>query len=376
MLHEAHGLQEVEPLVPAEGVLVLQVAQGSQDVQVDSQLLQLPHQLRVAHFVREQVLELAAHLRRQAVQQALHGRHLLLHLLDELVQGLGRVGAQEVAVLLQERLVIGLAAGHLLGQHPVQVADHVLQPLELLGRQAGDVVVQVLEEGVQHGLAQHLHELLELGGGLGVHELVFLQALDAAAQVLGQVLQVVLLALGDVLEHLGHVAGVVALLLACLLLAQGLLEGLERAWLPLELALRLLQAAAQGILLQVEHLLHPFLQVFEQGAEVVAVEHLAPVLAQALQEVAQPLHALAHGPPHAPLQQVAKGVLQVAEVHQVVGDGREELVRVEGRNLLRPVPLRVTVKPRHAIHPFAPRPRYRRRRNASEWRWPGTPRSR
>ena len=78
---------------------------------------------------------------------------------------------------------------------------------------------------------------------------------------------------------------------------------------------------------------------------------LAALLAQLLQQVAQALGAVAHGVAHAALQQVAQGVLQVAEVHQVVGQGVEDIVRVERRDFLRAVPLRVAISNDHGMSP-------------------------
>ena len=87
----------------------------------------------------------------------------------------------------------------------------------------------------------------------------------------------------------------------------------------------------------------PLLEIFEDGAEVELVERLPALLAQLLQQVTQPLRALRAGVAHAALQHVAQGVLQVAEVHQVVGEALEDVVRVEFGDLLRAVPFAVPV---------------------------------
>jgi len=158
---------------------------GVEELEVRGQLAQLVPKLRVADFVHEQVLELLAHVGRHGVEQVLHLRHLALHLLDQLFEILGRVVAEKVAVLLHELVEVRLAAGHLLGEHLVQVADHVLHALHVLGRHVRDLGLEVAEEGIHHGLLQHLHKLLELRLGLGVHELVVLQLFHLAAEVLG-----------------------------------------------------------------------------------------------------------------------------------------------------------------------------------------------
>jgi hypothetical protein len=70
---------------------------------------------------------------------------------------------------------------------------------------------------------------LELAAGLGVHELVVLELLDAAAQVVRQVLEKVLLLPGDALQHFGHLP--VALVRRQARILQRFLEGLERVLL-------------------------------------------------------------------------------------------------------------------------------------------------
>ena len=60
--------------------------------------------------------------------------HARCMLLDQLVERLRRVVAEEVAVLLHEAVEVGLAAGHLLGEHLVEVADHLLHARHVFGR--------------------------------------------------------------------------------------------------------------------------------------------------------------------------------------------------------------------------------------------------
>ncbi len=95
-------------------------------------------------------------------------------------------------------------------------------------------------------------------------------------------------------------------------------------------------------------LVEALLDVLEDGAEVVLVELLAALLAQLLEEVAQALHALAHRVAHAALHQVAERVLQVAEVHQVVGQAGEDVIGVERGYVLGAVPLGVLVSEDHS----------------------------
>ena len=293
-------------------------------------------------------MKLLAQLRRQAVQQRLHDGRLLLHLLDELFQALGRVVPEQVAVLVHEPLEVRLAPGHLLREHLVQLPDHLLHARHLFRAHISDLVVDVFEEGVHHRLLQHLHQLFELGPRLRVHELVVLQLLNLAADILRQVVDRLLLLLDDVLQHLRQAL----LLLGRGLLLRGLhrlLERLQRAVAALKLTLRLLQAAVQRPLLQLYHLVQPLLDVLEHGVQVVAVQHLASLLAQLLEDIPQPLHPLAHRVAHPALQQVAQGVLEVAEVHQVIGQPGQDIVRVQGPDLLAAVPFRVAEAESHIV---------------------------
>ena len=141
------------------------------------------------------------------------------------------------------------------------------------------------------------------------------------------------------------------LLLGGLLLAgrlQRVLECLERALAVIDLPVGLVETAVEGVALEVHDLFQALLDVLEDGAEVVAVELLAALLAQLLEEVAQALHALAEGVAHAALEEVAEGVLEVAEVEEVVGQAGEDVVGVKRRDLLGAVPFGVAEAEVHA----------------------------
>jgi hypothetical protein len=81
-VHQRHRLVEVDLLIAAERVLVAHVAHRRQELQVHLQLLQLGLQVRVSDLVGEQILQLLAHVAREAVEQILHLCHLALHALD------------------------------------------------------------------------------------------------------------------------------------------------------------------------------------------------------------------------------------------------------------------------------------------------------
>gem|GEM_PF-6268015 len=83
--------------------------------------------------------------------------------------------------------------------HPVQLRQHVLEPLELLGRQRTQSLGHVPEVRTHHLFAQPLHELVELPLRLGIGEPVVLQLLDLAGRVGGERIQELLGQAGTVL---------------------------------------------------------------------------------------------------------------------------------------------------------------------------------
>ena len=125
----------------------------------------------------------------------------------------------------------------------------------------------------------------------------------------------------------------------------GLLR-LRACWLTVGV-LRRADALVDGRALELDDLLELLTNVVEQAAEIELVETLAALLPQLLQQVTQSLHVVALGRTHAALHQVAQRVLQVAEVHQVIGKRVEDFRRFEVRNRLRAVPLAVAIADRH-----------------------------
>ena len=67
------------------------------------------------------------------VEHRLRGCHAPGHGLEQLVQVLGVLG-EEVAVTLHEALEIGGFTACSLCEHLVELGEHVLEPLKLLGR--------------------------------------------------------------------------------------------------------------------------------------------------------------------------------------------------------------------------------------------------
>src|SRR5206468_3716176 len=116
----------------------------------------------------------------------------------------------------------------------------------------------------------------------------------------------------------------------------------------LELTVCFVQTPVDGFSLEGHDLVELLLDVVEDGGEVVAVELLAALLAELLEEVAETFETLAEGVAHAALEEVAEGVLEVAEVQEVIGKTGEDIVGVEGRDILRAVPFGVAEAVGHA----------------------------
>ena len=102
------------------------------------------------------------------------------------------------------------------------------------------------------------------------------------------------------------------------------------------------QPIIQRVALQVEDFVELALDVVEDRGEVEAFELLASLLAQTLEQVAHAVGAIAVGRADAALHHVAQGLLQIAEGEQIVGERLQDVVGVEGGNVLRAIPLRVS----------------------------------
>ncbi len=103
----------------------------------------------------------------------------------------------------------------------------------------------------------------------------------------------------------------------------------------------LLETLVERLPLEVEDLVELPLEVVHHPTQVELVEAFAPLLPELVQQVAQPLHAAALLLLHAALHQVPQRVLQVAEVHEVVGQRVEHVARVQSGDLLCAVPFRI-----------------------------------
>ena len=283
----------------------------------------------------------------------------------------------------------GILAAHALHEQVVERTHHLLHALDVTLGHLVDHLRDVVEERLGHRLLELIEQLLELVLGLGVEELVVLQLLHLARRLLRQPLEELLLALDDAAQHVGELLAVVAALAGlgrALLALRGLAAARGRAGRALlaaglarglSLALRafgafvlltlgavaglvlgalgrartwasgLLEAVVEGPTLQIQDLLELPFDLLHYPAEIELVEPLPALLAQLMEQVTQARGAHPVGRAHATLHQVAQRVLQVPEVHQVVGQRLEDVPSVELRDLLGTVPDGVAGDLRH-----------------------------
>ena len=129
--HAAH-LVERHRLVAAERHALTPAHLRERVAQVLAELVDLPPQVHVVEQRVRELLQLLTLLGRHRVQELLHLRHRARHLLEQLVERL-RVLGEEVAEALHEPFEVGFLAPLALLEHVVQLGEHVLHALELLG---------------------------------------------------------------------------------------------------------------------------------------------------------------------------------------------------------------------------------------------------
>ena len=124
-------------------------------------------------------------LRRHRVQHGLGCGHALRHDLEQFVEGLGVLG-EEVAEALHEALEVRFLTVGALLQHLVERRHHVLHAGHVLGRhvlhRTGELVHVLLHQLLTEPFGELLEALLCLRG----QEVVRLEALDLACEVIGQ----------------------------------------------------------------------------------------------------------------------------------------------------------------------------------------------
>ncbi len=302
-------------------------------LQVARELVDLPPQVHVLEQRFGQRLQLRALLGRHRVEQLLHLRHRLRHLLEQLVERL-RVAREEVAVALHEPFEVGLLAALALLEHLVELVEHVLHALHALGRHVLHALGQLVEVALHQLLAELVHELLEpLPRGV-VHELVVLQRLHAAGEVGRELIELLAALVGDIFDELlaPLVAG-----------SRGLVD-----------------ATVDPFTLHVDDLVELLRDVVVDAAEVAVLELLPAPFAQFLQHLAQTHELLVVAIAEALLHEAAERRVEVTVVEQVVAHLVEQLLGVEIEARLTAIPPGVaepigpnTCEPPHALHASA-----------------------
>ena len=240
---------------------------------------------------------------------------------------LGRVVAEHRPPLLHELLKAGIAAFHAVAEHLVEVAHHFAHGLHLLRGHVLHLVAHLLGDVLGHLAFEQVQQFLELLLRVGVHEVVIHEALNLAADAVGQVVQLVQVALGALMQQ--AVQG--ALLLLAL--------HVRRFRLGRRVVQPLLDAGALGT----EDVVQPFLEVVHHGVQVALLQLLAALLLELLHELAQVGHLGTVSVLHTVAEQVAQGAGQVAVLQQVVGQRVHQVAGVNVKNLLRAIPLGVAV---------------------------------
>ena len=203
------------------------------------------------------VLQLIALLARHGVEQRLHLRHLLFHVLSELIERLD-ARREELAPLPHEVRDVGvLAVERPLGQL-VEVPDHLLDPPEVLLGHVLDALLDPLEVVLQHLLLQLVEQLVELAPRLRVHEVVVAELLHAPARIRRERVELTEAAVGHPAEQFPHLRGHFALAALWRALHRRLCAGL-----PCLVAIRgqLVEPALDAGALGVDDIVEPLLDI-------------------------------------------------------------------------------------------------------------------
>ena len=280
---------------------------GNACCRLRDELVDLPAQVHVLEQRLGQRLQLGALLGRHRVEELLHLRHRLRHLLEQLVEAL-RVAGEELAVALHEALEVGLLAALALLEHLVELVQHVLHLLHALGGHVLHALGHLVEVALHQLFLQLLHELFELLARRVVHELVVLQRLHLAREVGRHHVELHATALRRALGDL----------LALLVTRGG----------------GLVDAPVDALALHVDDLVELHRDVVVHAAEVAVLELLATALAEALHHLAQPHELVAVPVAEALLHHPAQRRVEVAVVEEVVAHLVEERLGVEVEALL------------------------------------------
>src|SRR5690606_5324246 len=179
---------------------------------------------------------------------------------------------------------------------------------------------QIVEERVVDLQAHMIEQLLEVQARLAIDKVVILQLGEPGSDVVRDGIERVAL----VLEELAWPR----------LVALPIRGIVTRPILPLA------EPLVEGSPLAIDDVLEPLGDVSEHGVEVVLVEQLLTLLAEALDEVAQTLPGVAIGVTKAPAERAPHGVLHVAVAEEILRHGVEEIIGIEG-GIFGAVPLGV-----------------------------------
>ena len=297
-------------------------------------------------------MELRPLLWRHRPEERLHGSHPLGELGDDVVE---RPGAWEEAAVLREEVVdlvlARLATFEALLEQAVEIADHLAVRIEILGRRALDRLRQAVHEPIERLLAQAFGQLVEPVPCPRLHEVVFLELPDPVPDVAGQSVELVDPAGGGVAEHrpergvLGR-PGLRSVRWA-VMRRVGRRAG---CWLRTRLGRRsglrsrrrsgLVQPALDPGPFLGDDLLELLADAGQDVAQLVPLLELVAPEPKSLAEVVQTgqIRARRVARPPATLHQPPECLREIALGHDVVGEGIEDLVGVERRDRLGPVP--------------------------------------
>jgi len=194
----------------------------------------------------------------------------------------------------------------------VELGEHVLHALHLLGRHVAHALGQLVEVALQQLLAQLVHQLLEALTGGVVHEVVVLERLHATGEIGRHLVELLPTLLGELLDDL--LAAAVA----------GLL--------------RLVEASLDALPLLIDDLAELVGDVVVHTPEVAPLQLLAPALAEALEHLAQAHELVVVAVAEALLEHPAQSRVEITVVEEIVRHLLEQGVGIQVEPGLRSVP--------------------------------------
>ena len=320
-------LREPHRLVAGEWIRLAEREVGTCLLEIAGQARHVPAQPIVAQQVVHQLLELGTLLRTHAGEERRHLRRLAVEVLDQLVDR-PDPGREVPAVRRHEgdEIVTRVGAAGVLLEQRVEVTHHRPHAVEILRRDALHALAHALEVRLQHLLAQLVADRRERVPRRIVHELVVMQAVQAPGGIAGEGVEAVApLLAGAAQDLLGH-AALVLLRPGC---------SVERSLLGL------VNPALDTLSLEAEHVLEPLAQVVEDRSELAPLQLGLPPRPKTLDDLAQARDVAAPRAANAALHEALKRAAEIAVREKVVGQGLEQVIGIERRKLLGPVPARV-----------------------------------